>query len=59
MLTVKSHVRAVNYSVDAAAAKKLRDEGFTLAAIRDKIAPMASLPTISRAIARAEAEQSK
>jgi hypothetical protein len=54
MLIIKAHQRAINYTVDAAAAKALRDQGLTLAAIRDRLAPMVSLPTIARAIARAE-----
>ena len=53
-IIVKAHQRAITYSVDAKAAKALRDQGLTLAAIRDRLAPLVSLPTIRRAIARAE-----
>jgi hypothetical protein len=54
MLIVKAHTRAITYSVDAASALELRKQGLTLAAIRDRLAPTVSLPTIARAIARAE-----
>jgi hypothetical protein len=56
MLIVRAHERAITYSVDAKAAKELRDQGLTLAAIRDRLAPTVSLPTIRRAIERAKAE---
>lgn len=53
-IIVKAHERAVTYSVDAGAALELRKQGLTLAAIRDRLAPTVSLPTIGRAIARAK-----
>jgi hypothetical protein len=55
-ITVKAHQRAITYTVDAKAAKALRDQGLTIAAIRDRLNPMVSLPTIARAIERAKAE---
>lgn len=53
-IIVKAHERAITYTVEAKAAKALRDQGLTLAAIRDRLAPLVSLPTIRRAIARAK-----
>jgi len=56
-IIVKAHERAVTYTVDGRAALELRKQGLTIVAIRNRLAPMVSLPTISRAIERARAEE--
>jgi DNA-binding transcriptional MerR regulator len=52
MVLIRSHQRAIEYAVPAARALQLREEGFSLAEIREKLKAKVSLPTISRAVAR-------
>jgi len=58
-ITVKTHKRVVDYSVDAGAVLALRLEGKSLTEIRAALAPMVSLATISRALSRAQEDASE
>jgi hypothetical protein len=51
-----TYQRPIDYLVDAGRALELRQRGLTLPQIKDALGTSASLPTISRAIARAAAE---
>jgi hypothetical protein len=59
MVYIRSHQRAVEYTVSSARALELREAGYSLAEIRDKLAPSVSIPTISRAVARGIEERER